>query len=274
MMNKELQRGVSQENIIAAEERKRCASKLHLTVVLFIIAILAVATGTLAWFTLNSYASVDNLEINIGTGAQLLVSTEDHGTDLDLYTKVITNDMINDYLAAYNTDLSKIELDPVTSSDAQKFYSKSGNERQPNNASYLEFPIWYIATKEMYVHLSSDETATGLDDGTKVSTTSTGVKEDVIRCTRVGFAEDTDSAIYEPNQGAAVAGQTTFDLTSPMTYTNENRIIHLNALEPKKLMVRIWIEGEDPECDNDVQSANLAVALCFSGTDENNEAIG
>lgn len=254
-------------------ERLKKRLKLKSTIMILLIALLALGTGTLAWFTLNTFSAVDNLEMTIGTGAELLVSTEDHGTDLSLYTKEITNEMINEYLREYDTSLDKIILDPLTSDKGIELFTKNGTKRTENVGGYLEFPIYFIATKEMYVHLTSDNTASDKDDGTRVSTTSTGAKADVVNCPRVSFEEEGSTRIYEPNQGSPVAGQSTFDIPTPMKYTDGTRLFHLDAMKPKKIMVRVWIEGEDPECDDDVQEAQLSVALCFMGTDENNEAI-
>lgn len=247
--------------------------KLRTAITICILSLLSVCTGTFAWFTLNTFSAVDNLELTIGTGAQLLVSTEDHGTDLSKYVKVITNEMINDYLQGYDTEISEIRLDPLTSDKGIEFFTQSGSQRTENRGGYLEFPIYFIATKDMYVHLSTDDTANGKDDGTSVTTTETDAKADVIYCPRVSFEDSGSTRIFEPNQGSAVAGQTTFDLPSPMQYTNDTRLFHLEAMTPKKIMVRIWVEGEDPQCDDDVQNAQLTIALCFMGTDENNEAI-
>lgn len=258
-------------------EKLKKRMKLKTTIMILIIALLAVCTGTLAWFTLNTFASVNDLEMTIGTGAQLLVSTEDHGTDLSKYVKEITNEMINDYLKKSLNDneagLDKILLDPLTSQKGIDMLTRGGKKRDANKGGYLEFPIYFIGTKDMYVHLTSDDTATTKDDGSAVSTTSTGGKADIIYCPRVSFEENGTTRIWEPNQGSPVAGQSTFDLPSPMSYTNNTRLFHLDAMKPKKIMVRLWIEGEDPQCDDDVQSAQLTVALCFMGTDENNEAI-
>ncbi|MGN0550477.1 MAG: hypothetical protein ACI4I4_01365 [Acutalibacteraceae bacterium] len=248
-------------------------SKLKTVVLLAIVALLAVLTGTLAWFTLNTFVAVQDLEMTIGTGAQLLVSLEDHGTDLDKYTKVITNEMINDYLKSYDTNLEEILLDPLTSDKGIELKTRRGSVREANKGGYLEFPAYFIATKEMYVHLTSDDTAANKDDGTGVSTTSTGEKADVVNCPRVSFEEDGRTVIYEPHKGSPVAGQTTIDLPTPMNYTNGSRLFHLDAMKPKKIIIRLWVEGEDPECDDDVQEAQLTVKLCFMGTDENNEAI-
>lgn len=258
-------------------EKLKKRMKLKTTIMIMIIALLAVCTGTLAWFTLNTFSAVNDLEMTIGTGAQLLVSTEDHGTDLSKYVKEITNEMINDYLKKSLNDneasLDKILLDPLTSDKGIDMLTRGGKKRDANKGGYLEFPIYFIGTKDMYVHLTSDDTATTKDDGSAVSTKSTGGQADIIYCPRVSFDEEGTTRIWEPNQGSPVAGQSTFDLPNPMSYTNNTRLFHLDAMKPKKIMVRLWIEGEDPQCDDDVQNAQLTVALCFMGTDENNEAI-
>lgn len=44
-------------------------------------------------------------ELKISTADDLRVSMENHGSDIDQYTHVITNDMVNTYLGKYNTSL-------------------------------------------------------------------------------------------------------------------------------------------------------------------------
>ncbi len=255
-------------------EKIKAKMKLKSTVLIFLIALLALSTGTLAWFTLNTFSAVNNLEMHIGTGAELKVSIENHGTDLSQYGKVITNEMINEYLRDYDTNISEMLLFPVTSRNGVDLYTQGGAEVTENVEGYLEFPIYFIGTKDMYVHLSSDNTGTDKDDGSRVSTTETGIKSDVVYCPRISFEDSDGSAkIWEPNISSPVAGQTTFDIPTPMNYTDNSRLFFLEAMTPKRVMVRLWVEGEDPQCDDDVQDAQLSVQLCFFGTDENNEAI-
>ena len=58
-----------------------------------------------------------------------------------------------------------------------------------------------------------------------------------------------------------------------MQYSNSTRLFHLDQLTPTKATIRIWIDGEDPQCDDDVQEAQLGVQLGFVGCDENNVPI-
>ena len=246
--------------------------KRKTTFMLCVIALLVLITSTLAWFTLNSFASVENIQMDITTGVELRVDMENHGSDIELYKKTITNEMINSYLSANgNYTLAEQLLDPVTTRNGITFEGEHGATRVAGRGSFLEFDCYFIASKDMWVHLSSDD----INDfeGTAVTTTETGLKAEVIQAIRVGFEEEgaTPAAIFEPNKvGSAVNGQTTFDLAVPMNYTNDTRLFFLNELEPKKVTIRVWAEGNDPQCDDDVQRANLTVRLLFSGTDENN----
>lgn len=250
--------------------------KRKTTILLCIIAFLVLITSTLAWFTLNSFASVENIQMDITTGVELRVDMENHGSDIELYKKTITNEMINSYLRTHGDyTLADQLLDPVTTSNGIAFESEKGAERVAGETSFLEFECYFIASKDMWVHLSSDDANDF--EGTSVTTTETGLKAEVVQAVRVGFEEDgaTPAAIYEPNKvGGSVNNQTTFDLSTPMAYSNSTRLFHLNELEPKKVTIRVWAEGNDPQCDDDVQRSNLNVQLLFSGTDEDNIPFG
>ncbi len=247
----------------------------RLIVFVMIITLLSMCSSTVAWFTVNTFAGVDKLDLHISLSAQLKVSMEDHGRNLDEYGKVITNEMIDGYLAKFDTSLDETILDPVTTTNGVRFTGKRGNVRRPNNYSYLEFDCYFIATEDMWVHLTTESTEQGEDDGTKVTTTSTGPRADVVNCARVDFStERNGTAIYEPNKGTPVNGQTTFDLPSgTMVYSDNTRLFHLEELTPTKVTIRLWIDGEDPQCDDDVQDAQLGVQLGFIGCDENNNPI-
>lgn len=262
---------IVQTNNESAETNDK--SKLKTTVLLLLLAFFAIATATLAWFTLNSFVSVDNMEMTIGTGTELKVAINDYGADLSRYSNEITNEMIDSVLNADNIRLADIKLDPLTSSDGRKLYTEAGSEKNANTGGFLEYDLYFIATSDMWVHLTSDNSSSSETDGTAVTTTSTTSAE-VVQAVRISFDSSNGTSIFEPNKATAVANQSTFDLTNPMNYTNETRLVKLTALEPQKVTVRLWIEGEDPQCRDNIQNANLGVRLCFKGTDDNNESIG
>ena len=70
---------------ISRKRRKR------VIVFVSVITLLSMITSTVAWFTVNTFAGVDSLDLNISVSAQLKVSMENHGSELDQYVKEITN---------------------------------------------------------------------------------------------------------------------------------------------------------------------------------------
>ncbi len=158
-------------------EKMSSKSRRRLIVFIAIITLLSMTTSTVAWFTINTFAGVDTLDVHISVAAQLKVAMHDYGTDLSKYGKVITNEMIDEFLAGDNTKLADTVLDPVTSNDGTRFTNKSGAERQRNKRSFLEFDCYFIATEDMWVHLTTEDADEQRDSGTKVSSDSPSPKK-------------------------------------------------------------------------------------------------
>ena len=259
-------------------EKMSSKSRRRLIVFIAIITLLSMTTSTVAWFTVNTFAGVQLFELNISTGEDLRVSMENHGSDIEQYTHVITNDMINTYLGRYNTNLRDLIIALVTTTNGNTFTFQNGTVVEENKrGTYLEFKCWFIGTTDMYVHLTTEGVAqdgTRDVDGTKVSTTSPSPQSDIIRAIRIGFNSDNGNVTWEPNKAGQSTSLPTFDLPGgTMVYNDSNRLFHLDALTPKQVTVCIWMEGEDPECDNDVQGAELSAQLSFVACDANGNPI-
>lgn len=265
------------------QNRKRLKRRKRTIVALSVLAVLGLATATYAWFTVNTFVGVQDFELEISTGDDLRVSMDNHGSDINQYTHTITNEMLNSFLRKnYNTSLKDIILDPVTTSNGKDFTYQKGEKVSPNkDESYFEFDCYFIATRNMHVHLTkegADENgkATGKNDGTSVTTSSPAPQSDVVKACRIDFnSADESVKTYEPNKGTKVTALNTFDLPSgSMNYGNDNQLFTLQKLTPKKVTMRLWLEGEDPECDNDIQRANLTVKLSFVGIREGKQSPG
>lgn len=244
------------------------------TFLLSVIAMLVLITATLAWFTLSNFASVNDITLKVSTAPELYLDIENRGTDVSQWKKVLTNDMINQYLTSVNAPkIDEQRLDPVTTSNGISFQSQSGSTRNANeSASFIEFKVWFIATTDMYVHLSGQTVQVeGNNATTACTTTETGAKADIVNAVRVSYEDGGSAAIWEPHKGGAVNGQTTFDVGQ--SFGSDSRLFHLNKLEPKQITIRIWAEGNDPECDNDVQDSNLTIQMLFGGADENGNSF-
>lgn len=264
-----------------SDSRQKLKRRKRIIIFISILTILSMTTATFAWFTVNTFAGVQIFELQISTGDDLRVSMENHGADIDQYTHTITNDMLNSYLRSRNNKtLEDIVLDPVTTSDGKTFTYQDGTVVEANaDESYFEFECYFIATRNMHVHLTTaaaDENGlqTGNTGGTEVSTDSPAPQSDVIRACRVDFdGEGNTVKTYEPNKSGQSTSLSTFDLPGgDMVYNDDNNLFTLEKLTPKKVTVRVWLEGEDPECDNDIQRANLQIKLSFVGIREGSNA--
>ena len=168
--NEQLKREIE---LLRAERKQIKSVRVKLSVLLLVLLLISMVTTTFAWFTISSISSVHNMEITIGTGVQLLISDEDHGTTLSEYTNEVTEVEINKQLSAFNTSLDRMKLNPLTTSNGITLYTEDGIRRNENEDSFLEFDLFFIGTEDMWVHLTSNESEPGADDGTKVSTSST-----------------------------------------------------------------------------------------------------
>lgn len=258
---------------LAKLKKAQIRIKRKFTFLLSIIAMLVLITGTLAWFTLSNFASVNDINLKISTAPELFLDIENRGTDTSLWKKTLTNDMVNTALRAQNAPiLSEQLLDPVTTSNGISFQSESGSARTANSDTFVEFKVWFIATADMYVHLTNQTVQVdGHDATTACTTTETGAKADIVKAVRVSFEDSGSAAIWEPNKGTPVNNQSTFDVSS--TFTSDSRLFKLEKLTPKQITFRIWAEGNDPECDNDVQDSNLTIQMLFGGADENGNSF-
>jgi hypothetical protein len=261
------------------KNRKRLRKRKRLIAFLSILAILGLTTSTYAWFTVNTFAGIKEFELNISTGDDLRVSMENHGSDIEQYVHVITGDMIDGYLKKYNTSLKDLIISPVTTSNGSQFTYKNGAVVKENEeGTFLEFKCWFIGTRDMYVHLTTEGVESDETKGvptTKVSTPSPAPQSDIVKAIRFGFNTDDDgNKTWEPNKGTPSTRLTTFDLPrGTMDYNNSNQLFHLDKLTPKQATLRVWMEGEDPECDNDVKGAKLEAELSFVGCDESGNPI-
>lgn len=273
--------------------------KLHTTISMLALTVIALTTATYAWFTLSASTRVRELELEVTAGANLRIATRNLGNDIDDYFEEIVdrngfeNAEIDEWLQAeYKISLDDMLLSPHTSGNGVNLYTKtanenSGNPSEPNLSSgtFMEYELWFIAESDMRVHLSTDDDDDGVWTHVEPSSDNSGNQDNIVECVRMSFTCDKDNrtVIWEPNKdnNTILVGQAareeieTTDLSphNQMDYTNDTWICELEAYTPKMVTVRVWVEGEDPECDDDVQRAKFITELRFQGTDENNNII-
>lgn len=265
---------VEELNAELATLRARVKYKTSFSI--FIISLLVMITTTLAWFTVSGLAGTDGLDMNCTTGSDLRIATSNLGTDINAYEKEVTAEMINAQLTANNYKvLQDIRLEPLSTQNASsdigtRLFLQNGTERTeegPGNGEYLLINLWLISGNAVDVYLTDKESEAGANDGTKITSAAdnTAAQAEVIRAARISFAPEGESPkIYEIEQRGYAANQTNA-FWNISENSEANKICSLEANTPKQITVRVWIEGEDPLCDNSVQQAGFSVDLQFEG---------
>ena len=245
---------------------------LTTSVLLLLLALVSVTAATAAWMTIADRTRVRSMRMDITTGVNLRFDLDPHETFED-YVKTLTFEEIADrILAEKEFDPRETPLTPVTTKDCVNFVLEDGAEAETEY--YLEFTLHFMATQDMIVHLTSADSEAG-DDGTRITSETNGVPQAM----RISFSpEDGDTSIYDPGMGdgseISEAGKV-FGLPPGelITYTGDNALFPLKAYEDKPVILRVWLEGNDEACNDDIRKAEYKIRLRFVGTDENGNLL-
>ncbi len=246
---------------IKNNEKQSVGQKLHQTVLLVLLAVVSITAATYAWFSLSANTRVRSMNLEITTGVSLKFDTSAH-TSFDDYIKTMSFDKIYEQLrASYGYDPKTAAIEPVTTQNGTSFQTQKGAEVLPDTGKYYEFTLHFMATKDMTVHLTSANTS-GKEDGTLVQS-GTGAA----RAIRISFTAEEKTSIYQP-QGAS-NGTFTLDTAAQMQYNNDNALFAVKANTDMPVVVRIWLEGTDASCTDELRNADYSIRMRFAGTDEN-----
>ena len=262
-------------------------SKLYIALITTLISLIILVTGTYAWFTLSLSGKVQEMELKVTAGDSLFIDTVSHGNNADAYQakNTVNNDDVLTQLRGNSwfdnsATFGAINIFPVTSGNGKNFYSQSNTAVEASALQYMQFDLYFIATRDMHVYLTENDSSTGAGDGTKVSSKNTNSTSQaaIDKCVRISFAETGQAAkIYEPNRSGnttltvsnaisdngSATMSSTFD--DPAAGQAAAKLFDLTANTEKKITVTIWIEGDDPQCNDDVKSAVFLTQLRFEG---------
>lgn len=274
------------------DERFQIKYRIHLLFTLAALALIAMTTATYAWFSLSAKVKVNQLEMEISSGPILRIDTVNHGDDYEQYKSEVTLDMVSAQISEkFGVLFDDIALQPLTTGNCINYYTQRANIRgeaanEPNAGGYIMYDLYLISDKDMWVHLTSENSLNGKVDGTAILPLDADAeKTQITQCIRVSFTmENGDVLVYEPNkngdtqllgraaQESANGILNSIDLPTSenMDYTNHTRLLKLTANKVQKVTVRIWAEGEDAQCTNAVQKARFLARFKFQGTDDLN----
>lgn len=106
---------------ISRHKRKR------LIIFITVITLLSMVTTTVAWFSVKTFAGVDNLNLSISVSAQLKVGMENYGTEIDGLDYVLARKVFRKF-EALNLSYIRDEIDGLLAYLDELFGEENMNE--------------------------------------------------------------------------------------------------------------------------------------------------
>ena len=267
--------------------KQELKKKLTVSISMVLLAFVAIATATYAWFSLALTGVISDMTLQITTGDALKMNTVDSAV-YDDYVSIITNAMINSQLSVHNLD--DLRLAPLSTMDGKTFKNYAAHtagtaavDIPKSSKMLLQLDVWFWAKTEdggsMDIKLT-ELNDSALTDGTVVTGSDSSLgnntllqQERIDECVRISFTDTVTgtTVIYEPNKtksgnstwsgGPTTFGEGDFASQTLFSLTHDTR---------KQIIIRVWIEGNDAECVNttalNVSAAKLLMRLKFTAS--------
>ena len=248
---------------------KKIRSRLYTSILLVLMALVAVTAATVAWFSIADNTKVRSMSLDIMTDVDLRMDLDAHDT-IEQYVKTLSFESIAERIRQEKGfSVQETPLKPVTTSDCSTYTFENGSTVEAASGSYLEFTLHFMAEKDMIVHLTSANSGDSTEDGTLVSSGNAQLPQAM----RISFSTDGQNWVYDPGMGDSLQNSgslRSFGLNSAseMRISDNNAMFSLKQGQDKAVVVHIWMEGTDEACTDELQSADYAIRLRFTGTDE------
>ncbi len=278
------------------------AKKIRSIVMMSLLCVLLLSAATYAWFTLSNTAKISNLTMTVGdvTGLQVAdiadTDTANGPADESSWKAETTAVEFNGkLLPATTTDGIDIYEPVYDESGSVSDLSASATTKKLDSNSvinsigyYVEYSFWIRALgptgAQTTVKLAPGE---GLNDGIYNASASgtyslSSSKNDGIlpsAAVRVSLINNTAVKVYEPNadfsaQAQKVATDSRTDKTAKSsdvkqkvdgTYDSsvDTTVLTLENNKATKITLKIWLEGTDAQCGNEIAANKIITQLKF-----------
>lgn len=256
------------------QNKKTVRQRVYISLMLTLIALVAVTAATVAWFSIADRTKVNTMGLDIVADVEMRMDLDAHDT-IDQYVRTLSFESIQNRIQREKGfSMSATPLSPVTTSDYSTFTYENGKVAEATEGSYLEFTLHFMAAKDMIVHLTSAESDTGKGDGTMVSSSEAALPQAM----RISFTADGQTWVYDPGAGDFLNSSgavKVFGLApaEDMKVGDNNALFTLKEGEDKPVVVHIWLEGTDPQCTDELKKADYSIRLRFTGTDMNGKSF-
>lgn len=253
------------------KQKNPVRNRLYTSILLVLLAFVAVVAATVAWFSIADRAKVKTMSLEIVADSDLRMDLDPH-RGIEQYVKTLSFEQIADRIQKEKGfSMQTTPLEPVTTTDQKVFTYEDGRTAADTSGAYLEFTLHFMAEKDMLIHLTSANSS-GAADGTAVMSANSALPASM----RISFTADGKTWIYDPGMDSTSTTEgnaKTFGLpgADAMKINNDNAMFSLKEGVDKKVEVHIWMEGTDPDCTDELKGSDYSIRLRFTGDDTNDQ---
>ena len=255
------------------EQKNLARNRLYTSILLVLLALVAVTAATVAWFSIADRAKVKTMSLDIIADSDLRMDLDPHSS-IDQYVKTLSFEQIAERIQKEKGfSMETTPLEPVTTSDQQTFTYEDGRTVQDTSGAYLEFTLHFMSANDTVVHLTSANSGAGEEDGTAVMSGNSALPASM----RISFTADNTTWIYDPGMDSTSnteGSAKTFGLpgADAMNINNDNAMFSLKEGVNKEVKVHIWMEGTDPACTDELKGSDYSIRLRFTGDKTEDQA--
>ena len=255
------------------EQKNPARNRLYTSILLVLLALVAVTAATVAWFSIADRAKVKTMSLDIIADSDLRMDLDPHSS-IDQYVKTLSFEQIAERIQKEKGfSMETTPLEPVTTSDQQTFTYEDGRTVQDTSGAYLEFTLHFMSANDTVVHLTSANSGAGEEDGTAVMSGNSALPASM----RISFTADNTTWIYDPGMDSTSnteGSAKTFGLpgADAMNINNDNAMFSLKEGVNKEVKVHIWMEGTDPACTDELKGSDYSIRLRFTGDKTEDQA--
>lgn len=280
------------------KKSKVVAKKMRSVIMMTLLCVMLLSTATYAWFTLSDTARVLNLTLTIGGESGLLIAPAASANTAGTYKSVLSFGADStDYDGSAGGARYQIggKLLPATTADGRTFRKPvyaatdgsivtgvenlSGGDRL-TSASGKDAEGYYYETVFWLKAVSSGDLQVTLagrngDDGTFVAIEDP-LMADGAAAVRISLSTPSQTLVYEPHADVTGTGKgyssatdnsrasavsDTMKQSSNGNFTNRKSLTVSNT--GTMVTMRIWIEGTDDMCVNEIMAEQIRAQLQF-----------